>query len=191
MGWTEERKELVRRRWIEGLSASQIAAEIGDVSRNAVVGVIHREGWQRGTFVKVWTSERLAELKKWDLAGYKIQNDANEMGLTERQIRDGLEKIRHQVSERRARVYRPRTPRVLPLIRRDAKPVRPNTPLVGARPVSFLQLTARTCRWPLGGYDDPAEFFCGAEASGSYCSHHQDVSCGRTPSGQFQRAEVA
>ena len=37
MGWTEERVELLKKLWLEGLSASQIAAVLGDgVTRNAV-----------------------------------------------------------------------------------------------------------------------------------------------------------
>src|SRR5690606_14648108 len=42
MNWTEERVELLRKLWAEGLSASQIAAQLGGVSRNAVIGKVHR-----------------------------------------------------------------------------------------------------------------------------------------------------
>jgi GcrA cell cycle regulator len=43
--WTDERVELLRKLWSEGLSASQVAAEIGaSVTRNAVIGKIHRLG---------------------------------------------------------------------------------------------------------------------------------------------------
>ncbi|MGY2046774.1 GcrA family cell cycle regulator [Methylobacterium sp. JK268] len=42
--WTKERVELLKRLWGEGRSASQIAAEIGGVSRNAVIGKVHRLG---------------------------------------------------------------------------------------------------------------------------------------------------
>lgn len=43
--WTDERVELLRRLWSEGLSAGQVAAEIGaGVTRNAVIGKIHRLG---------------------------------------------------------------------------------------------------------------------------------------------------
>ncbi|WP_287322701.1 GcrA family cell cycle regulator, partial [Mesorhizobium sp.] len=37
MNWTDERVELLRKLWSEGLSASQIAAQLGGVSRNAVI----------------------------------------------------------------------------------------------------------------------------------------------------------
>lgn len=43
-GWTDERVELLRRLWADGLSCSQIAAELGGVTRNAVIGKVHRLG---------------------------------------------------------------------------------------------------------------------------------------------------
>lgn len=44
MGWTDERVELLKKLWADGLSASQIAAELGGISRNAVIGKVHRLG---------------------------------------------------------------------------------------------------------------------------------------------------
>ena len=43
MGWTDERVELLKKLWMEGLSASQIAGILGEgVTRNAVIGKVHR-----------------------------------------------------------------------------------------------------------------------------------------------------
>src|SRR5262244_403792 len=42
--WTDERVELLRKLWSDGLSASQIAAELGGITRNAVIGKVHRLG---------------------------------------------------------------------------------------------------------------------------------------------------
>src|ERR1700754_2085357 len=44
ISWTDERVELLKRLWSEGLSASQIAAELGGITRNAVIGKVHRLG---------------------------------------------------------------------------------------------------------------------------------------------------
>ncbi len=45
LSWTEERVELLRRLWLDGLSASRIATELaGGVTRNAVIGKVHRLG---------------------------------------------------------------------------------------------------------------------------------------------------
>lgn len=42
MSWTDERVELLKKLWAEGLSASQIAGQLGGVTRNAVIGKVHR-----------------------------------------------------------------------------------------------------------------------------------------------------
>ena len=44
MNWSEERVTLLRKLWAEGLSASQIAKQLGGVTRNAVIGKVHRLG---------------------------------------------------------------------------------------------------------------------------------------------------
>jgi GcrA cell cycle regulator len=44
MGWTDERVEQLKALWGEGLSASQIARVLGSVTRNAVIGKVHRLG---------------------------------------------------------------------------------------------------------------------------------------------------
>ena len=44
MSWTDERVETLKSMWTEGKSASQIAKELGGVTRNAVIGKVHRLG---------------------------------------------------------------------------------------------------------------------------------------------------
>ncbi len=44
MSWTDERVEQLKQMWMDGLSASQIAARLGGVTRNAVIGKVHRLG---------------------------------------------------------------------------------------------------------------------------------------------------
>ncbi|HXG81329.1 MAG TPA: GcrA family cell cycle regulator, partial [Sphingomicrobium sp.] len=44
MSWTEERIERLKAMWAKGATASQIADELGGVSRNAVIGKAHRLG---------------------------------------------------------------------------------------------------------------------------------------------------
>ena len=44
MSWTEKRIELLKKYWSKGMSASQIAETLGDVTRNAVIGKAHRLG---------------------------------------------------------------------------------------------------------------------------------------------------
>ena len=49
MSWTDERVELLKKLWSDGLSASQIAAELGGITRNAVIGKVHRLGKARSS----------------------------------------------------------------------------------------------------------------------------------------------
>lgn len=44
MSWTDERVELLKKLYLDGLSCSRIAAELGGMTRNAVIGKIHRLG---------------------------------------------------------------------------------------------------------------------------------------------------
>ena len=44
LGWSDERVELLKRLWGDGLSASQIAGQLGGITRNAVIGKVHRLG---------------------------------------------------------------------------------------------------------------------------------------------------
>src|ERR687890_610375 len=47
MSWTEERIERLKNMWAKGATASQIADELGGVSRNAVIGKAHRLGLEQ------------------------------------------------------------------------------------------------------------------------------------------------
>lgn len=49
MGWTTDREEYLRKRWMEGADARTIAIELGGITRNAVIGKIHRLGLRRNT----------------------------------------------------------------------------------------------------------------------------------------------
>ena len=44
MSWTDDRVTVLKKLWLEGLSASQIAKQLGGVTRNAVIGKVHRLG---------------------------------------------------------------------------------------------------------------------------------------------------
>ena len=46
MSWTDDRIDTLRTMWEKGMTASQIAEALGDVSRNAVIGKAHRLGLQ-------------------------------------------------------------------------------------------------------------------------------------------------
>lgn len=69
MAWTEERVELLKTLWAEGLSAAQIANKMGGVTRNAVIGKVHRLGLSgRATPAKPQRGRILAAEKREDAA---------------------------------------------------------------------------------------------------------------------------
>lgn len=68
MSWTDERVEKLRELWGQGMSASEIADLLGDITRNAVIGKAHRLG----------LSGRPSPIKKKETKGATI------LSLTER-----------------------------------------------------------------------------------------------------------
>ena len=66
--WTDERVELLKKLWIDGLSASQIAAELGNVTRNAVIGKVHRLGLSgRAKDAKPAASDLRESMCRWPM----------------------------------------------------------------------------------------------------------------------------
>ena len=43
-GWTDERKDLLKKLWSDSLTGAEIASQLGGVSRSAVLGMVHRMG---------------------------------------------------------------------------------------------------------------------------------------------------
>ena len=65
MSWTDQRIDQLKALWDKGLTASQIAEELGGVSRNAVIGKAHRLGLKsRPSPVKANDTDKKAAPKK-------------------------------------------------------------------------------------------------------------------------------
>ncbi|XWN32215.1 MAG: GcrA family cell cycle regulator [Devosia sp.] len=161
MSWTDERIELLRKLWADGLSASQIAGTLGDVTRNAVIGKIHRLGLSGRVKApsQTRTPRRPAPMRPKPAAAAPSQPRVMAVGNTV-----------VKVVERE--VVAPPPP-----VLEEAAVV----PIHGG--ISLLDLSATSCRWPVG---DPSEAdfrFCGAKtgAGDVYCSAHADLAFpGRT-----------
>jgi GcrA cell cycle regulator len=154
MNWTDERVELLRKLWSEGLSASQIAAQLGGVSRNAVIGKVHRlklSGRGRAT----GAAPRQKKAGHGASATKSVSRPARTVtatiGATALQTQYDVEPIARQV-------IRPAENVVVPISRR----------------LVLTELTERTCKWPNG--DPLAEDFnfCGNDIgeNGPYCTYH-------------------
>lgn len=166
MNWTDERVERLKRLWSEGLSASQIAAQLGGVSRNAVIGKVHRlnlpgRAKAGGTVATARpaakrpaaTTATAAPRAATTFQGRAAPARATTRGADATTLKDDAETD---------------TPRILEYV-----PVS-NATLPTSLRLTLTELTERTCKWPVG---DPLKddfHFCGCDASESspYCRFH-------------------
>ena len=84
--WTGDRIELLRQRWADGISATQIAAELGGVSRSAVLGKVHRLGLSELPRVEREKPPRLRGVAR----SYGIAAEARACGLRPATVYDRL-----------------------------------------------------------------------------------------------------
>jgi GcrA cell cycle regulator len=208
MSWTDERIATLTKMWESGATASQIADELGGVSRNAVIGKAHRLGLKaRPSPVKANEPKPAPRPKELETkAPVKVKPKAPEPE-TEEEVEE-LEGSDDAVAA-------PATPsQPLPGPAHDAPrvvsvgpggflrqgpgdqqaPIPPAPPrrLVPARPsaeiadkTGLLDLNDRVCRWPMGHPGEPDFHFCGDKVNPGfpYCVEH----CGRAYQAQLPR----
>jgi GcrA cell cycle regulator len=152
--WTDDRIETLKALWTDGEStASQIAAKIGGISRNAVIGKAHRLG--------------LAGDRPSSTKGMKINYPAERASA--RRVIDPLAAARRAEKQRQLSAARERE-----AARIEAERIGPDTPLPESRMIQIAELSHTVCHWPLGDPREPGFAFCGADiGSGkTYCPGH-------------------
>lgn len=186
MSWTDERVETLKRMWNEGQSASQIAKELGSVTRNAVIGKVHRLGLsnrvapgaepvaakaggeQEQPVADAPTQrapEKTAEPSApadTDVAPETEPAAPAAPVQTRRQIVPAGQPLPPQPSANEI------SPEALASVREVEK---------RAKKLTLMELTERTCKWPVG---DPATadfWFCGlpSQQGKPYCEAHVGV----------------
>jgi GcrA cell cycle regulator len=150
MTWTDERVETLKKLWSDGLSASQIAAELGGVTRNAVIGKVHRLGLSGRA--KSPTSAAPRPRKPRSAHSHLLR-------VSRPSVR-GNTALAHAYEVE----FEPEpelSDNVIPLGQRR----------------TLLQLTEETCRWPIGDPGQPDFFFCGGRTVSGlpYCAYHSRV----------------
>lgn len=166
MSWTDERVEHLKKMWLEGLSASQIAGELANgITRNAVIGKVHRLGLSGRVKSPAPTPARTrAKLPAGDTP--RPEDEAR----PDDQVQSPVVPVTHgnlalAMEARPAPAPAPRSNGeevVVPISQR----------------VSIMELRESMCRWPLG---DPstADFrYCGSKnhtGIGPYCAHHARI----------------
>lgn len=167
MSWNDERVELLKKLWAEGMTASQISAALGGVTRNAVIGKIHRLGLSGRTKS---TGEAAAAVSVPEI------------------VDDALPPEIEAVAE--AAPVQPEPPAPAPAILRveEPAPVRPAPVIRPAMPKSevvvpfverttIMTLTANACRWPIGDPGSEGFHFCGKRSQPGipYCTEHARI----------------
>ena len=149
MSWTDERVETLKKLWTDGLSASQIAAELGGITRNAVIGKVHRLGM----------SGR-AKLPSSAAPRPRKAGPHSQMLRVSRPSMRGNTALAHAY-ELEAEAEPELIDNVIPLGQRR----------------TLLELTEETCRWPIGDPGSADFFFCGGQSITSlpYCAYHSRV----------------
>ena len=206
MSWTDERIEQLKSLWTNGMTASQIADELGGVSRNAVIGKAHRLGLQaRPSPVKPNEPDPTAPAGKSaapasEPAPAAAPSQASEAEAAEEENRTAAE-------PQAATPFQKMPPQ--PQIRSigpggflrqgpgdQQSPIPPAPPrrLVPAKPsaevadkTSLLDLNEKICKWPLGHPGEPDFHFCGKPANPGfpYCVDH----CGVAYQAQLPRRD--
>ncbi|MDF1710209.1 MAG: GcrA family cell cycle regulator [Paracoccaceae bacterium] len=194
MSWTDERVELLKKMWGEGQSASQIAKELGGVTRNAVIGKVHRLGLSnRAGAAPAPAAAAPAAAPKPEAkpkpAPKPVEAKARPAAkpaprVVEDEVEDDVEEdvVARQVTVPHTR--KAIIPAGQPL------PPQPSANEISpealakvseiekkARRLTLMELTERTCKWPVG---DPATenfWFCGlpTQAGKPYCEAHVGV----------------
>ena len=177
MSWTDERVEKLKKMWGEGQSASQIAKELGGVTRNAVIGKVHRLGLSNrsgggGTAKAEAKAKPAPKPEAKPKARAKAVPEAAPASV-EPETRPAAPPARKQIIPAGQPLPpQPSANEVSPEALAKVNEVEKN-----AKRLSLMELTERTCKWPVG---DPAtdEFwFCGlpVQQGKPYCEAHVGV----------------
>ncbi len=180
MSWTDDRVETLKKMWGEGQSASQIAKELGGVTRNAVIGKVHRLGLSNRA-----TSGGAAKAEAKPKAAPKTEAKAKAAPKAEAKPEQPEMKTEAAAPQKSTLPARKQIiPAGQPLPPQpSANEISPealakvNEVEKKAKKIGLMELTERTCKWPVG---DPATenfWFCGlpVKQGKPYCEAHVGV----------------
>lgn len=208
MAWTDERIDQLKALWEKGNTASQIAEELGGVSRNAVIGKAHRLGLKsRPSPVKSSDKKaKTARKPKEKVAKPKVKTAAPAAAEkpAAKPNAPAAEPTKPAAPNGNNAQWQPSPmPKIVSVgpggfLRQgpgdQQAPIPPAPPrrLVPAKPspeiadkTSLLDLSEKVCRWPMGHPGEPDFHFCGAPVNPGfpYCVEH----CGRAYQAQLPR----
>jgi len=181
MGWTDERVELLKKLWMEGLSASQIAGVLGEgVTRNAVIGKVHRlklsgrakpaSSAPRARTTPRPTARRVASPS----AGRSLGGGSSGGGssgaslgamMKSRPMSGGGGSVHGATALKISEDYQ---------VEAYVAPQVQELYIPEEKRLSLLQLNEQTCKWPIGDPLTPDFYFCGQHSDDGkpYCEFH-------------------
>lgn len=151
--WTEERVEQLKKLWSDGLSASQIAGALGGITRNAVIGKVHRLGLSGRAKAPSSSAPRPRKARP-----------ASQMMRVARPATRGNTALARNPLE--AYDFDP-----------EPEPERLENIIPIGQRCSLLELSDAKCRWPIGDPGATDFFFCGGPPIGEhpYCAYHARI----------------
>ena len=201
MSWTDERIERLKKMWHDGATASQIADELGGVSRNAVIGKAHRLGLQqRPSPVKPGEEKEVKKPAAAPATAAPKASPKAEAPKPTAAAPTAAPSAPQSASPRSGPEIQYRSIGPGGFIRQgpgeQQAPIPPAPPrrLVPAKPspevadkTSLLELNDRICKWPIGHPGEPDFHFCGDQANPGfpYCVQH----CGVAYQAQLPRRD--
>jgi GcrA cell cycle regulator len=200
MSWTEERIERLKKMWHDGATASQIADELGGVSRNAVIGKAHRLGLeQRPSPVKAGEEKDVNKPAPAAAAPKAAPSKPEASKAAPASPASPAPQAGQPAPPPQREIqYRSIGPggfiRQGPGDQQAPIPPAPPRRLVPAKPspevadkTSLLDLNDRICKWPMGHPGEPDFHFCGEQANPGfpYCVAH----CGVAYQAQLPRRD--
>jgi len=152
--WTDERVELLKKLWADGLSASQIAGELGNVTRNAVIGKVHRLG----------------------LSGRAKDKAASAAPQRPRKASRAPSAPAPIAPQPHINVVTAPIP-LQPVTEEPEVLAEDEMAVPMSERVTIMDLRESMCRWPMGDPTKPEFRFCGARSITGlpYCTHHARI----------------
>lgn len=166
MSWTDERVEQLKKLWAEGLSASQIAAQLGGVSRNAVIGKVHRlhlpgrakSGGSRAPRAKrpATSAPRTGYSSRSTSSTPRAPSRGGGGGGAATALKTDIDAVAFQEMD-----TRPIEDVVVPI----------------SKKLKLVELSEHTCKWPVGDPLMDDFHFCGndSDESDPYCTYHSKL----------------
>ncbi len=152
--WTDERVERLKKLWADGLSASQIAGELGNVTRNAVIGKVHRLG----------------------LSGRAKDKAASAAPQRPRKAARTPSAPAPIAPQPHINVVSAPIP-LQPVMEESEVLAEDDMAVPASERVTIMDLRESMCRWPMGDPTKPEFRFCGARSITGlpYCTHHARI----------------